>query len=249
MPEPKVLLFDIEVSLSKGYFFDLWKEGNIVEIESSWYMLSFAYKWLDKKKVHVAALPHFPGYVKNPSCDKRLVTELHKLLCEADVVVAHNGDRFDIRKANARFIAHGLQPPSPYKTVDTLKIARRYFKFDSNRLDDLGAYLGVGRKKATTGKALWLGCMAGDLRCWEQMADYNKQDTLLLEAVYNKLKAWHKTHPNLTYFTRAEACPVCQWKKLRRDGFEYLASGKRQRMECTSCGHKFKSGSIIKDVA
>jgi len=249
MPEPKILLFDIETSLSRGYFFDLWKEGNIVEIESSWYMLCFSYKWADQKKVHVSALPHFPGYAKSPQCDKRLVTELHKLLSEADVVVAHNGDRFDIRKANARFIAHGLTPPTPYKTVDTLKIARRYFKFDSNRLDDLGHYLGVGRKKPTTGKALWLGAMNGDLRCWQQMSDYCRQDTALLARVYNRLKAWHKTHPDLTLYTRAEACPVCQSAKLQRDGYEYLRTGKRQRMACAACGHKFKTGSLIKDAA
>ncbi len=249
MAQPKVLLFDIETSLSRGYFFDLWKEGNIVEIEASWYMLSFAYKWAHQNKVHVAALPHFPGYLKAPSCDKLLVTALHQLLTEADVVVAHNGDKFDIRKANARFIAHGLKPPSPYKTVDTLKIARKHFKFDSNRLDDLGGYLGVGRKQPTTGKALWLGCMSGDLRAWKQMADYNKQDVRLLCRVYDRLKAWHTTHPDLTFFTRASACPVCQSPKLQKDGFAYLRTGKRQRMECRTCGHKFIAGVLIKDAA
>lgn len=249
MPEPRILVFDIETSLSKGYFFDLWKEGNIVEIESSWYMLSFAWKWLGEKKVHVLTLPDFPGYAKNKSCDKALATALHRLLDEADIVVGHNLDRFDVRKANARFIANGLKPPTPYKTVDTLKIARKYFKFDSNRLDDLGQYLGVGRKKPNTGKTLWLGCMAGDMRCWGQMAAYNRQDVLLDERVYNRLKAWHTSHPSLNNFTRADACPVCQSAKLRRDGFAYLSTGKRQRAECVACGHKFLTGKIIKEAA
>lgn len=250
MPEPKILAFDIETSLSKGFFFDLWKEGNIVEIESSWYMLSFAYKWLDEKKVHVLTLPDFPGYAKAPRCDKKLITELHKLLCEADVVIAHNGDRFDIRKANARFIANGLKPPRPFKTVDTLKIARKYFKFDSNRLDALGAYLGLGRKQPTTGKDLWLGCQErDDKHCWAQMAAYNKQDVVLLEKVYNHLKAWHTTHPNLNHFTRAYACPVCQSDELRLDGYAFSGTGKRQRMACKDCGHRFVSGKLIKEAA
>lgn len=249
MPEPRILFFDIETSLSKGYFFDLWKEGNIVEIESSWFMLSFSYKWADEKKVNVLALPDFPGYAKSPSCDKKLVIELHRLLSEADIVVAHNGDKFDLRKANARFIANGLKPPRPYRTIDTLKIARKYFKFDSNKLDSLGAYLGVGRKKPTTGKDLWLGCMRGDPRCWKQMADYNRQDTLLLERVYDKLKAWHATHPNLNHFTRAYACPVCQSAELRLDGYAFSGTGKRQRMACKDCGHRFVSGKLIKEAA
>ncbi len=249
MTEPRILLFDIETSLSKGYFFDLYREGNIVEIEASWYMLSFSWKWLGEKKIHVAALPDFPGYAKNKSCDKALVTELYRLFSEADVIVAHNGARFDVRKANARFITHGLTPPSPYKIVDTLKIARRHFKFDSNKLDDLGQYLGVGRKLAHTGKALWLGCMAGDPKSWKKMRRYNKQDVTLLEAVYLKLRPWTTTHPNLDHFTRAGGCPVCQSKKLSPTGFAYVASGKKQRFTCQSCGHRHSAGKLIKDAA
>ncbi len=250
MPDPKVLLFDIETSLSKGYFFDLYKEGNIVEIEASWYMLSFAWKWLDEKQVHVLTLPDMPGYSKNKKCDKKLVAKLHELLDETDVVIAHNGDRFDLRKANARFIAHGLKPPSPYKTVDTLKIARKYFKFDSNRLDALGAYLGVGRKQPTTGKDLWLGCQERDDRfCWEQMGAYNRQDVVLLEKVYHRLKAWHATHPDLTLFTRKDACPVCQSTELKRTGWNYTRTGKRQRATCRKCGHRFTTGKLIREAA
>ena len=81
------------------------------------------------------------------------------------------------------------------------------------------------------------------------MTAYCQQDTLLLERVYNRLKAWHTTHPNLTLYTRAEACPVCQSPKLKKDGFEYLSSGRRQRMACCGCGHKFKNGNLIKDAA
>ena len=39
-----------------------------------------------------------------------------------------------------------MPPPSPYKTIDTLKIARKYFGFNSSKLDDLGRVLGAGEK-------------------------------------------------------------------------------------------------------
>jgi RNase_H superfamily len=252
VPEPKILLFDIETSLTRVYVFDLYpKHGgtNVVEIDEPWYMLSFSWKWLGQKHTCVAALPDFPGYAKNRSCDKALVTELYRLISEADIIVAHNGDRFDLRKSNARFIEHGFAPPAPYKTVDTLKIARKHFKFDSNRLDDLGHFLGVGRKLANTGKALWLGCMSGDPKSWDKMRRYNKQDVRLLEAVYLKLRAWTTTHPNLDHYTRANACPVCQSKDLVRHSFAYISTGKRQRMTCKGCGHRFATGKLIKDAA
>lgn len=250
MTEPRILLFDIETALSKGYFFDLYKEGNIVEIESSWYMLSFSWKWLGEKTTHVAALPDFPGYAKNKSCDKALVTKLHELFSEADIVVAHNAARFDVRKSNARFVVHGMIPPETYKVVDTLRIAKRHFKFDSNRLDDLGQLLGVGRKLAHTGKKLWLDCQVHDIpSAWVKMKRYNKQDVNLLEAVFLKLRPWATTFPNLTHYTRAEACPVCLSKKLAPTGFAYVASGKKQRFTCQSCGHRHSAGKLIKDAA
>ena len=71
---------------------------------------------------------------------------------EADVVIAHNGDKFDMRKANARF-GH-YEPPMPVQQVDTLKVARKYFKFESNKLGDLGEHLGLGNKEVTGGFAL-----------------------------------------------------------------------------------------------
>jgi hypothetical protein len=60
VPEPRILLFDIETAPAVGYYFDPYKEGNIIEIKEDWYILSFAYKWLDEKAVHVRALPDFP---------------------------------------------------------------------------------------------------------------------------------------------------------------------------------------------
>lgn len=249
MTEPRILLADIETSLSLGYFFDLYKEGNIVEIKEPWYILSYSWKWLGEKKVHAAALPDFPGYAKNKSCDKALVTGLHGLLSDADVVVGHNLDKFDLRKSNARFIAHGLTPPSTYKTFDTLKAARKHFKFDSNRLDALGQYLGVGRKLAHTGKDLWLSCMAGDPKAWKLMKLYNAQDVKLLEAVYLRLRPWATAHPNLTHYTGETGCPVCQSKKLQKTGYAYVATGKRQRWTCQSCGHRHSGGPLIKEAA
>jgi hypothetical protein len=248
VPEPKILLFDIETSPLLSHTWGRY-EQNVIEVEREWFMLSHAHKWLDEKKTTVYALPDFPGYDKNKTCDKRLVNELWTLFNQADVLIGHNLDHFDVKKAQARFAIHGLKPPSPFKTIDTLKIARKAFAFSSNRLDHLGQQLDVGRKLPNTGKSLWLGCMSGDERSWAMMKRYNAQDVALLERVYLKLRAWSSTHPNLTLFTRGDACPVCQGTKLVQSGFAYVASGKKQRMTCQGCGHRFSAGKIIKDAA
>lgn len=248
MPEPKIVLLDTENAPNLGYVWGKW-EQDVIDFESNWYFLSFAYKELGDKRPTVCALPDFPKYKPEAEDDKELVKSLWNLLDSADIVIAHNGDKFDLRKANARFVAHGLTPPSPFKSVDTLKLARKYFQFDSNKLDDLGHYLGVGRKLPHTGKHLWFGCMRGEPRAWATMRKYNGQDVELLEQVYLKLRPWAANHPNLNHYTRADGCPVCQSHRIESKGYNVLATGKRQRLRCKECGHSFSIGKIIKDAA
>lgn len=232
MKTPKIILLDIETAPSLGFYFDLYKEGNIVATVKSWYILSFAYKTLGGK-THCMALPNFPKlYAKDKEDDSALVAVLHAVLEEADIIVAHNGDRFDLRKINARFLKYGMAPPSPYKTVDTLKVARKCFALDSNRLNDIGKYLGVGSKLPHTGFKLWEDCMAGDKKAWGLMKRYNVQDVELLDSVYHKLLPWMTNHPNIGVYAGIDHhCPNCGGTLTRR-GFLYTKTGRKQRYQC-----------------
>ena len=207
-------------------------------------MLCFAIKWAGQKKVSTHALPDYGGYSRNRHNDKQLASELHKILDAADIVVAHNGDAFDIKKINSRFLVHGLPPPSPYKTIDTLKIARKHFKFDSNRLDNLGRYLGVGRKLPNTGATLWRGCVDGDADSWRLMRKYNAQDVALLERVYERLKAWAPSHPDLRLFDQSPGCPTCRSFHVVRRGVAISRSRRYQRFQCQDCAAWFQGQPI-----
>jgi rubredoxin len=214
----------------------MW-EQNLIDLKSSWYILCFAYKWAGDKKVSTVALPDFKSFKRDREDDSRLVRALHRLYDEADVIIAHNGDRFDLKKSNARFVKHGLPPPSPYKSIDTLKIARSRFAFLSNKLNDLGAYLGLGRKLPHTGFHLWKSCMTGHAKAWRRMRAYNARDVILLERVYDRLKPWASSHPNLAAISERECCPVCQSHKIQQRGYNVAKTKKTQRWHCTSCGH------------
>lgn len=244
-PSATILLLDIETAPSLGYVWGKW-EQDVIDFKKSWYVLSFAVKWLGDKKTQTFALPDYPKFKTNKEDDADLMRELWGFLDKADIVVAHNGDKFDLLKANARFIAHGMTPPSPYFSVDTLKLARTYFKFDSNRLNDLAKYLGVGAKLPTTGANLWFGCMQGDEKSWKRMRRYNAHDVDLLEQVYLKLRPWAKRHPNMSYFNRRELnCPVCESPDTKRSGWRYLRCSKKQRRTCLECGHRFDLGKVV----
>ena len=247
MASPRIAFFDCETAPSLGYFWGKLFETDIIEIKDAWYLLSYAWKWQGEKKVHVKALCDYPEYDANLDNDFFLVKDLRGLFDEADVLIAHNGDRFDIRKAQARMIRYKMSPPSRYQTIDTLKAARKHFQFDSNRLDALGQYLGLGRKLPTTGFNLWKRTMAGDRKAWAIMKRYNKHDVELLEKVYEELRPWMTTHPNLELFHRPHVgvvCPNCQSANTVKRGIWYNKARKYLRHSCRDCGHWFK-GALI----
>lgn len=231
----RILVFDIETAPIMGA---VWRpyEANLVWTTADWYMLCFAYKWLDEKKTHVVAQPDFKGYKPGSTDDSHVIKRLHELFDEADIVIAHNGNKFDIKKANARFIFHKLAPPSPYQKVDTLLVARRFFGFTSNKLDELGEYLGVGRK-IHSDMSLWQGCMAGDMRSWRRMSAYNKQDVILLEKVYLKLLPYDTGHPNRANIEgRPAACPKCGHEGFMQSmGYRHTKTATYRRFQCEQC--------------
>lgn len=242
MTAPRVLLWDLENSPSLGYYYEPYlRHGgrNIIATLEPWFMLSFQWKWLGEKKTHVKALCDYPSYAKNKKDDSPLIKDLWGLLDSCDIAIAHNGDKFDRRKANARFLQVVGKPPSPYKTIDTLKVARREFMLESNRLGDLGEFLGLGGKLPTTGWDTWRGCIEGDPRAWAILKRYGKRDVSLLGDIYEKLKPWVRNHPDLRAYDGSDGCPTCASADVQHRGFNVAKTKRTQRMHCQACGSWF----------
>lgn len=240
----KLLFLDVETAPNIGYAWEKW-ETTIIDFLTERYILCFTVKWQGEKKSHTYGLPDFATYSKDKFSDKELVMKLREFVDEADIIVAHNGDNFDIKIMNARFIANGILPPSPYKTVDTKKEAKKRFYFNSNSLADISKFLGIGKKLETGGFKLWKDCLAGDKKAWDKMKKYNKVDVELLEKVYLKLRPWMKNHPNMGINMSRAHCTNCGSDKTQRRGFSYSKLTKYQRCQCLACGSWF-SGPAIK---
>lgn len=231
----KILHWDVETMPNMAAVWGKY-EQDVLWYEQEGYMFCYAYKWGNEKRTHVVGLDDFKGFKKNPRDDKALIASLFKLFEEADVLVAHNGDSFDMKVANARFLIHGFSKPSPSKTVDTLKVARRNFKLNSNKLDDLGRVLGVGRKERTGGVDLWYDVYHHDPKAIKKMKSYNKQDVVLLEKVYLKLLPWITNHPHVGFYDgKLEACSNCGSSNLQKRGVERTKTSVYQRVWCIDC--------------
>lgn len=237
-PISKGLVFDIETSPLIAYTWGMYEES-VIEVIEDYQILSIAWQWVGEKKVYVKGQDDFKGYKPGVNNDKELVKFIWTLLDECDYAVAHNGDQFDIKKVNTRMMIHGLTPPSPYKQLDTKKIAKRVGGFTSNRLAHLAKDLDVNRKGDAGGFATWKGCLAGDPKAWKKMKQYNKQDIPPLMDLYLKFRAWDKSSfPVNAYEGRPSSCPKCGGENMIA-GSKYSSSKSGLRYQffrCRDCG-------------
>lgn len=235
--QPKILLFDLETSRATGKFFGKVYETNIARVTEQSYILSAAWCWYPSKKVEVIALCDFKGYKRGHDCEKKLLEHIWKLLDEADITVAQNGNAFDHKMLNSRFAFHRMHPPSPFKKVDTLSQLRSVFNLPSNKLDFVCDYFGIGRKLPHQGEHMWEGCENGDKASWALMKRYNIHDVSpLLYELYKLLLPWGR-QPNHNIFTGRYACSACGSKRLHSRGREIMVSGfVYNKLSCADCG-------------
>lgn len=232
----KILLLDIETAPSEAYVWGLWNQDIYTEqITSDWYMLSWSAKWLFESETYSDVLTGGESLLCD---DSRILEGLWDLLDQADIVIGHNLDRFDIPRIKTRFLLHNIEPPSFYKQLDTLKVAKKEFNFSSNKLDYLAKFLGVEMKNGVDFK-LWKRCREGNQKALTELEEYNIQDVKVLEEVYLKLRPYIKGHPNLDLYIDSEesVCPSCGTETLypEEGKFSYTQAVRYQMYRCSEC--------------
>jgi len=189
----RVLIYDIETSPNIGWF---WRAGYKLNISpenitKERAIICVSYKWLGEDQVYNLAWD-------KDQCDRFLIQQFIEVMNEADVLVAHNGDRFDLKWIKTRALKHGLTNMLiDYASVDTLKLAKKKFNFNSNRLDYIAKYLGFeGKIKTSIG--LWTDIVfKKDAQALKDMITYCDEDVRQLENVYNALVNWEKPKGHL----------------------------------------------------
>lgn len=242
----KVLIFDIETAPIMCYTWGLFDQNIALnQIHTDWHILAWSAKWLGNKKVMYMD----QRKSKDITNDKNILLALWKLLDEADVVITQNGKNFDAKKVNARFVYHGMQPPSSYKHIDTLQLAKKHFGFTSNKLAYMTNWLCTKYKKLEHNKfpgfELWKECLKGNTKAWKEMEKYNKHDVLSLEELYQKIIPWDSSvNFNMYHNSTATTC-TCGSTEWTNNGFCYTSVGKYQRYKCKKCGAEGRASKSL----
>jgi len=229
---------DLETTPILAWVWNLYPNYiSIDQIEQDWMMLCWAAKWHGEEEVMYAAQwlekdkSNKAGQKLNKANEFAIVEKLWYLLNEADIVVAHNAEKFDVKKINAKFFEYGLTPPHPYKVVDTLKTSRKCFGLTSHKLDYITQLKGYGHKLKTDFDT-WLLAMSGDKETREHMLEYNIHDVVLLEDIYTEMMPWHKGH----LIPAGGMTCKCGSTNLKKAGTTRLTAGLYQTYRCRDCG-------------
>lgn len=233
--QAKILIIDIETAPTIAYVWQAWKANvGINQIKENGYIMSFSAKWLGDDFIY---------YEENrDGNDKAIVKNMIDLFEAADIVVAHNAKKFDIPTVMGRAAVHKIAPPSPFKIIDTLLVARKEFRMFRNNLAYIAEVFGCAPKLkhgAFPGFELWLQCLKQNDAAWAEMQEYNIQDVLTLEEVYLHMRPYMKNHPNVGVYLEDSRplCPACGTHHIHWRGYYHSNVAKYRRFRCTECGY------------
>jgi DNA polymerase elongation subunit (family B) len=230
---PKRLFFDIETSPNIGLF---WEAGykktihtdNIIKERA---IICICYKWQGSNKTYSLKWD-------SKQSDKKMLEEFIKVANEAHELVGHNGDRFDLAWIRTRCLFHGIDLFPKYDTLDTLKVARSKFKFNSNRLDYISQFLGF-EGKIKTSFGMWKDILLkNDKEAMSKMVEYCCEDVVQLEKVYLKLAPHfeNKLHLGMMKGSRKHSCKECGEQEFKISGKRVTAAGyMKVQIQCKGC--------------
>lgn len=228
----------------KRLYFDIEVSPNIVRTWNVGYKQQIDYNNIIRERAVICVAWNWEGETVIHSLqwdtkmsDKKLLEEFIKVANQADELIAHNGDKFDIKWLRTRCIIHGIPMFPTYTSLDTLTKARSNFRFNSNRLDYIGQILNVGRKLKTE-SGLWSKVQDNDREALDRMVKYCKNDIKVLKAVYKKMSPYiiNKVHHGVLQGKTKCSCPECGSKKVHFEKKRTTTTGiDRFQMQCDKC--------------
>jgi hypothetical protein len=251
--EPCILNIDGEISPSVTGSFKFWGDASPFRIWVPRKIISISAKVYGTDEVWCRSVADYSNYRTHEFAplalhlidESRLLRDFFKRFKEADLVVGHNVKKFDMKFLRTRAAFYNINPLDEPPQEDTLTIIKKYFALERNTLDYACKYFGIEGKTEQRYDDLIDGCIAGDMKKWATLKEYNIQDVVIDEKLYSKVAPWHTTHINLNRFRRSGkvSCKICgaNGDRIVRKGLDRSAvKWNLQKYRCKDCGHLFR---------
>ena len=231
--KPRLLILDIETAPAEMWGWGMYNQNfGVEQVKADPYILCVGFQWLGEGPPDCLTL-----WELGPELMHARVRELMQL---ADGIISKNGVKFDYPWLMTEFLKYGIKPPRLATHIDLDKVAKKEFRFHSNKLDYILQYLDIGSKVDTGGFKLWRQVMEGNEAARKKMVRYCKMDVRQTGRLYNKMKGFITNHPAMRSLG-SEACPTCQSKRTKKDGIRRTPCFHIQTHQCLEigCGRYF----------
>jgi DNA polymerase elongation subunit (family B) len=217
--------------LSNGFF-------SSIQWMHEWESKPSAYSLTDKLKY----------FRENPACDKHVCIKAAEVIENVDILVAHNGKRFDWKHLKARWLYHEIPVPKKPYIVDTLTEARTS-AFPSNSLAGLSKHLKICEKGTNDADIITMltGSMKDRIEHINKQTKYGLKDIQPLKELYYRLLPGMERHPNMSAYTGLPCCPRCGSQEYQSRGDTLLSGGiKRKSFSCKNCNKRFQGAVAVR---
>jgi len=242
MKKPRILFWDTETRPVRAWVYGTGEQyirhDQIIDGDK-FDIICIAWKWLGEKEIH-----YLDWGCKSQNSEP-MIKAFTKIIESADLPIAHNGDKFDVKQLNSQRAIHGLGPINWPTTEDTLKAFRKHFAFPSYSLDYL-AKIFLGKGKSKMSERDWIDIVQYKKKdVLDKMIKYCKRDVRLLEGVYKKGAKFFapKIHVGVFNGKSKTSCAKCGKDSTIKLGTKVTGPGViKQRYQCKPCGYVFVGG-------
>ena len=244
MSGPRVLIFDIERVPAWTKPLPVWDMQSLKykyltpdDIESWGRTICLAYRWFGEARIHFIA--------EWQEGREAFLQKAWDLVNEADIVVGHNMQDFDLPHLEGEWVLEDMGLPSPVKVFDTLKVIRKHGNLENNQLDTLDKRFGFSGKSDKYRISMAMDAVNGDEKAQRKIELYNKGDIRATQRVYLRLRPLGRQNLGVYVDGDNPVCPHCTSKKVQRRGVQVTALGRYPRFHCQGCGGWSKGKKLL----
>lgn len=241
----KIITLDIE---SAPRIATLWRPGQqyvgVDQLLTDNAILCAAVKEHGKKAEYLSTAETNPHNLRD---DYALMGWLYEKLSTADLIIAHNGLRFDLPVIRERMTSHGYPAFRMPRIHDTYIMYSKVMQGASGKLAWLSQKFSKLPKSSHGqfhGNRLWDAYLEGNPKAWDEMRKYNIRDVEATEQVWEALVPWWTIQrPPIG---EPESCPTCGSEHTHEHSLVTPGQVRTYRMhECDNCGAFFREGKSV----